>query len=126
MSNVQRMTTASQLLPLAFGFGISFDIRNWSFVIRISAPRSDLPQSPGGQGFRARRPLLGGFQYQIDGGRKAFPIGGLFEELLATGRSQFVELGLAIVLRSAPFRTDPSLLLQTIERRIKRALLHLQ
>src|SRR5213594_449653 len=59
-----------------------------------------------------------GFQDQIDGRGKAFPIGGLFDELLATGRSQLVELRLAVVLRSHPFRTDPSLLLQTIERRV--------
>src|SRR5881396_1746804 len=85
-----------------------------------AAPPSDSPESPG------VRSASGGFQYQIDGSRKALPIGGLFDELLAPGRSQLVELGLAVVLRSAPLRTDPSLLLQTIERRIKRALLHSQ
>src|SRR5439155_14047709 len=65
-------------------------------------------------------------QNQVDRGGKAFPIGGLFDELLATHRSQLVEFRLAVVLRGAPFRTDPSLLLQTIERRVQRALLYLQ
>src|SRR5205823_8450610 len=58
-------------------------------------------------------------QNQVDCGGKASPISGLFDELLAAGRSQLVEFRLAVVLRGPPFRTDPSLLLQTIERRIE-------
>src|SRR5882724_961426 len=85
---------------------------------RISSPLSVVRCPP-----RFTHHVSRGFQNQIDGRRKALPIGGLLDELLATRRSQLVELRLAVVLRSAPFRTDPSLLLQTIERRIKRALL---
>jgi hypothetical protein len=61
-----------------------------------------------------------------DGGRQALPTGELALELLAAFACQRVELGVAPVLAVLPLRLDPPLLLEPMQGRIQRALLHRQ
>jgi hypothetical protein len=63
---------------------------------------------------------------EIDGRRKALPIGGFGLQLFLASRSERVELGLAAGFAFRPFGPDPALLLKAMEGRIERALLHLQ
>src|SRR5579862_1161424 len=66
------------------------------------------------------------FQDSANGAGEAAPIGGLHFQLLAPGSGQMVEARAAAQLGNAPFGFDPTLMLQTVQRRIKRALIDLQ
>lgn len=59
-------------------------------------------------------------------GGEAVPVSGFFFKLRAANAREGVELGAAIVLGGLPFRTDPALLFEFVERRIKRAVADLQ
>src|SRR5262245_41946094 len=63
-------------------------------------------------------------QYETDAARQPLP-GGFFlcQAFLARLR-QTVEASAAIVFRGAPVRRDPSLLFETLKRRVERPLLH--
>ena len=76
---------------------------------------------------RSLVPVISRFRHhQVDGGREAAPVGGFFFQLLAAGVGERVELGLAPGFAFRPLGLDPRLLLQPVERGIKRALLDLQ
>src|SRR5437868_5117303 len=71
--------------------------------------------------------LLGGFsQYPADRGHHVAPPLPFGAELFFPGRRQLVELCLAIVLTRAPIGRHPSAMLQPVQRRIERSLLHFQ
>src|SRR5262245_37705182 len=59
------------------------------------------------------------FHHDGNGFGKAFPVILLGSQLLATGCRQAVKLGLPFVLAFTPLRTDPSLLFEPVQRRIK-------
>src|SRR5215475_138713 len=69
---------------------------------------------------------LTGLHNLIDRRRQPLPIRGLFVELFAPGARQLVILRLAIVFGTAPFRRDPALVFQPVQRRIERALVDVQ
>src|SRR5690349_5037157 len=58
--------------------------------------------------------------------RHAIPVVRLFLEALPSGGGQRIVFGVAIVFRFAPFTLQQALMLQAIQRRIKRTLLNLQ
>src|SRR3954451_17264593 len=64
--------------------------------------------------------------HQVDRARQPVPVGELGVEAAAARFGQRVELHLAAVVRLAPLGLDPALLLEPVERRVQRALLHLQ
>src|SRR5436309_16105666 len=70
--------------------------------------------------------VRGGVQGRRDRGRQTVPVGGLLAQPPASGRSQRVELRLAVVLALPPFGGDELLMLQPVERRIERTLRDLQ
>src|ERR1039458_757700 len=70
--------------------------------------------------------LLGHADHQSHGFRQALPLRQLLLKLRATGLGQIVELGFAPGLGLPPCGADPTLLLQTMQRRIQRALGNLQ
>ncbi len=57
---------------------------------------------------------------------RRFQFCGLGGKLGAAGGGERIKLGVAAGVRLRPFGANPSLLLQAMERRIERALLHLQ
>src|ERR1700736_1789197 len=59
-----------------------------------------------------------------DSERKPVPTLLFHGELLSTGSGKGIELGVASRITSFPFGTYPAALLDAVERRIKRALLH--
>ena len=61
-----------------------------------------------------------------DGVREPLPAARLFDQLLAAGLGQLVELRLAVVVGVAPLRGDQPLLLEPVQRRVERALVDLQ
>ena len=63
---------------------------------------------------------------QCNGRGHLLPVRQFFFELLAAGFREGVKLGAAIIFGGAPFRADPFLAFQAIERGIERALLDLQ
>src|SRR5262245_43422005 len=56
--------------------------------------------------------------------RQPLPVLGFVGQLPAAGPGQPVELRRAVVVRAAPLRVDPALLLQTVQRRVQRTLVH--
>src|SRR5262249_16236001 len=62
----------------------------------------------------------------VYGGGQPLPVLGLFRKLLAPKRRQTIEPGAASQPGDAPFGLDPALMVQTMKRGIKRALIHLQ
>jgi hypothetical protein len=63
---------------------------------------------------------------EVDGLRKALPVGSLSFELFAAAAGEAVELGLAASFAFGPFGGNPAVLLQAVEGWIERALLYLQ
>lgn len=57
---------------------------------------------------------------------KLIPTAGLMSELLATGRSEAIVAGLAIILGRAPEGGDPTAVLEAVQRRVQRSVFHLQ
>lgn len=62
----------------------------------------------------------------IDGCRHAIPFAGFDRELTAARRGEAVVLRSPSELRGAPFRLNPSLVLEPMQRRVERALVDLQ
>ena len=58
-------------------------------------------------------------QHARDGARETLPVARLLGELFSPVACELIELGLAVVLRVAPFRFDQPLLLQPVERGIQ-------
>src|SRR5262249_26332317 len=83
----------------------------------LHAPSFDPPHT---------RPPSGAFDYQVDGRREAFPALLLFFQLGAPRVGYKVTFGLAAGLAFAPSGAYPSLLLEAMQGRVQRALLHLQ
>src|SRR4029079_14282529 len=69
---------------------------------------------------------LGAGEAPRDRAGQALPVLLLLGELLPSLAGELIELGLAVVLGIAPFRLDQPLLLQPVQRRIERSLVHLQ
>src|SRR5437016_7625958 len=65
-------------------------------------------------------------QHEPYRGREPLPIGLLLLQIFAPCRSQRIELRPAIVVRLTPLRPNPSALLEAMEGRIKRSLIHLE
>src|SRR5215204_6827274 len=76
-------------------------------------------------GTRASWAPLGGEEDRRDGGHELGEALRLRLELAATGGRELVEARLAAELRHPPLRVDPPLPLHAVERRVERALLHL-
>src|SRR6476661_2584458 len=70
--------------------------------------------------------LLRRTQYPVDRAYQLFPAAGLLGELLAPRSSQPVVAGLAVVFGSAPERSDPATILETMQSRVQRAMFDLQ
>ena len=64
--------------------------------------------------------------HEVYGGGEAVPVGSFFFELGTAGSSKGVELSLTACFAFGPFGSDPSLLLETVESGIERALLDLE
>src|SRR5690349_6001782 len=65
-------------------------------------------------------------QHQADAAREAGPRRFFLGEPFLAGLRQPIESRATVVLRGAPIGGDPALFLQTLQRRIERALLHLE
>jgi hypothetical protein len=65
-------------------------------------------------------------KHQTNRRGKTFPIGFFFTEVFSTGGGKRIVFGAAIIFRFAPFGANPSLMLETMQRRIKSTLVHLQ
>src|ERR1035437_8879496 len=65
-------------------------------------------------------------QHQADGRRKPLPGFHFRPQLLPAGCGQRVELRPPVILRAAPIRPYPALVLQSVQRRVKRPLPDLQ
>src|SRR5437868_15392900 len=72
------------------------------------------------------RLLLGGSKHLIYSSGKTTPGFGLFSQLLSSGPGKLVVLRLPVIIRTAPFRFDPALLLEPIERGIERTLVYIE
>jgi hypothetical protein len=70
--------------------------------------------------------LLGFFDYEVNGGRKAAPLGGFSFELDAASGGEGIELGLAASLGFGPFGFDPGFAFEAIEGGVEGALLDLE
>jgi hypothetical protein len=64
--------------------------------------------------------------YARDGAGELAVALGLASQLLAASGCQFIEAGAAIVGRNAPFPLDPTVQLQSLQRRIERAFFNAQ
>src|SRR6202043_2923413 len=80
--------------------------------------QTDQSREPGA---KSRHSLLASGEDEIDSFGDAEPMLLFRGELLAAGRGQFVVARLAIVIRNAPFRLNPALRFQSVERRVKRS-----
>src|SRR5580704_7710855 len=65
-------------------------------------------------------------QYAIDGAHQFIPAAGLRSQLFPAGRRQPVVAGLAVILRRAPERCDPTAILDAVQCRIKRSVLRFE
>src|ERR1700733_4031523 len=65
-------------------------------------------------------------QYQADCLGQALPVGLLTLHILTAVFRQRIKFGFAIIFRFAPLGGDPALLLESMQRGIKRALIYLQ
>src|SRR5579872_1708506 len=70
--------------------------------------------------------LLDGSQHTVNCAHQLIPAAGLLRQLPSACCRQTVVTSFAIVFRSAPERSDPPAALQTVQRRIERAMLDLQ
>ncbi len=70
--------------------------------------------------------LFGRLKYVPHGSGKAVPVRFLARQLLAALGRQFVKLSLPAVVGLAPLRCEPPSFFQAMQRRVQRALLHLQ
>jgi hypothetical protein len=70
--------------------------------------------------------LLCGLQDTVDGADELLPATCLPEELFSPSGGELIKAGLAIVLGRAPFRTDPTAILQPVQGGVKRTVLNLQ
>src|SRR4051794_31130052 len=75
---------------------------------------------------RIRAAALSMFEDASDGGRDALPACGLFSELLSARLGEAIELRTPVVFGITPGGFDPALLLETVERGVKRSLRNLQ
>src|SRR6185437_8158788 len=65
-------------------------------------------------------------QNPANGSGQPFPLAGFMRQLLASGFGELVETCFAIVFARAPFGDDPALILQSLQRGIKRAVIYQQ
>src|SRR5690242_2655187 len=65
-------------------------------------------------------------QYSGDGFRDPLPAGSLGGQLLLAGCSQPIHFGALLILRNLPFRGNPALAFEPVERRVKRSRIDLQ
>jgi len=65
-------------------------------------------------------------EHEADGENKFAPLARLDDEMLAARQSQFVKTCPAVVRGYSPIRLDPALVLQSLQRRIERSMIHQQ
>src|ERR1700686_2177245 len=94
----------------------SLSLVSLSWFFRVKSPRS----------FLSMALPLALLQNQCDGRGHPLPLAQFFFQLVTARARERIELGPAIIVRSAPSRADPAALLQAVEGRVKRSLAYLQ